>query len=132
MNLLHKLHHFLFKIPVLLCLSSQLYGQNDSSVLSNGSWAKVAVSEQGIYSLTAQDLETLGLGSSPFDTEKIGIYGRTSGALPEVNSVLRENDLLPLHIFIEDGNDGKFSGSCLLYTSPSPRDVEESRMPSSA
>ena len=24
------------------------------------------------------------------------------------------------------------SGSCLLYTSPSPRDVEESRMPSSA
>ena len=28
-------------------------------------------------------------------------------------------------------NDGKFLG-CLLYTSPSPRDVEESRMPSSA
>ena len=25
-----------------------------------------------------------------------------------------------------------FDGSCLLYTSPSPRDVEESRMPSSA
>ena len=24
------------------------------------------------------------------------------------------------------------TGSCLLYTSPSPRDVEESRMPSSA
>ena len=24
------------------------------------------------------------------------------------------------------------SGNCLLYTSPSPRDVEESRMPSSA
>ena len=24
------------------------------------------------------------------------------------------------------------NGSCLLYTSPSPRDVEESRMPSSA
>ena len=26
----------------------------------------------------------------------------------------------------------KSSGNCLLYTSPSPRDVEESRMPSSA
>ena len=26
----------------------------------------------------------------------------------------------------------QFSHSCLLYTSPSPRDVEESRMPSSA
>ena len=26
----------------------------------------------------------------------------------------------------------RMSGVCLLYTSPSPRDVEESRMPSSA
>ena len=26
----------------------------------------------------------------------------------------------------------KQKGSCLLYTSPSPRDVEESRMPASA
>ena len=34
------------------------------------------------------------------------------------------------------GKDTRLSGymleSCLLYTSPSPRDVEESRMPSSA
>ena len=28
--------------------------------------------------------------------------------------------------------NGKVVGLCLLYTSPSPRDVEESRMPSSA
>ena len=28
--------------------------------------------------------------------------------------------------------DDKPYGGCLLYTSPSPRDVEESRMPSSA
>ena len=27
---------------------------------------------------------------------------------------------------------GKMAETCLLYTSPSPRDVEESRMPSSA
>ena len=30
------------------------------------------------------------------------------------------------------GEDAIMSASCLLYTSPSPRDVEESRMPSSA
>ena len=29
-------------------------------------------------------------------------------------------------------NTNNFAESCLLYTSPSPRDVEESRMPSSA
>ena len=31
----------------------------------------------------------------------------------------------------DDDGDGDGDG-CLLYTSPSPRDVEESRMPSSA
>ena len=31
-----------------------------------------------------------------------------------------------------DTETGVATGSCLLYTSPSPRDVEESRMPSSA
>ena len=31
-----------------------------------------------------------------------------------------------------DANEGLVSIICLLYTSPSPRDVEESRMPSSA
>ena len=36
---------------------------------------------------------------------------------------LNENDLLDLE---------KLLNICLLYTSPSPRDVEESRMPSSA
>ena len=34
--------------------------------------------------------------------------------------------------FISQVVTSVFSYSCLLYTSPSPRDVEESRMPSSA
>ena len=35
-------------------------------------------------------------------------------------------------ILSHDGLKDAYDGSCLLYTSPSPRDVEESRMPSSA
>ena len=35
-------------------------------------------------------------------------------------------------LFQEWGNRGIHYWDCLLYTSPSPRDVEESRMPSSA
>ena len=37
-------------------------------------------------------------------------------------------------LLVEDNemNRDMLSRSCLLYTSPSPRDVEESRMPSSA
>ena len=42
-----------------------------------------------------------------------------------VDSADQATTLYPLLI-------GTVSGTCLLYTSPSPRDVEESRMPSSA
>ena len=35
-------------------------------------------------------------------------------------------------ILIAGGGDSALDWTCLLYTSPSPRDVEESRMPSSA
>ena len=43
-----------------------------------------------------------------------------------------------LHVGINTDNEeeamkvANLIGACLLYTSPSPRDVEESRMPSSA
>ena len=42
-------------------------------------------------------------------------------------------DFLPLTVDYREkfASAGRFPG-CLLYTSPSPRDVEESRMPSSA
>ena len=36
------------------------------------------------------------------------------------------------HVFIEKPISKTDKEACLLYTSPSPRDVEESRMPSSA
>ena len=44
-----------------------------------------------------------------------------------VSSLIHDigDDLAPL-------NHDSFAATCLLYTSPSPRDVEESRMPSSA
>ena len=42
----------------------------------------------------------------------------------------KKGKYLPITITLNDELD-QF-GNCLLYTSPSPRDVEESRMPSSA
>ena len=41
----------------------------------------------------------------------------------KIGSWLKEKEYIP---------DEVISSTCLLYTSPSPRDVEESRMPSSA
>ena len=43
----------------------------------------------------------------------------------------KQPDFLSRNIVGQAG-DPHYSSTCLLYTSPSPRDVEESRMPSSA
>ena len=43
-----------------------------------------------------------------------------------------EKDLQTTILEIKEKKTGGINVTCLLYTSPSPRDVEESRMPSSA
>ena len=51
--------------------------------------------------------------------------------LPHSFSILLERpEDYVLHVLFADG--GFLGGTCLLYTSPSPRDKRQSRMPSSA
>ena len=49
------------------------------------------------------------------------------GTLPDISSI--DNIEILNELFVQEWGE---SNNCLLYTSPSPRDVEESRMPSSA
>ena len=46
--------------------------------------------------------------------------------------LLREENRAYLNNFSKNNNANEIHKSCLLYTSPSPRDAHESRMPSSA
>ena len=55
--------------------------------------------------------------------------------LPEIYTALETNNggnKLILEVAQHLGENSVRTIACLLYTSPSPRDVEESRMPSSA
>ena len=56
--------------------------------------------------------------------------------IPIVNGVVQDhtrlNRLIPTINYLLENQSKLVICSCLLYTSPSPRDVEESRMPSSA
>ena len=49
----------------------------------------------------------------------------------EITKILFEKGYILNYKFVEDGPQGTIK-VCLLYTSPSPRDAHESRMPSSA
>ena len=47
-------------------------------------------------------------------------------------NIVRNDETIGVVLFTGAGPDKKGIYSCLLYTSPSPRDAESSRMPSSA
>ena len=51
---------------------------------------------------------------------------------PEIDDKFELTQLINDKHVIKWLSDMPFPYTCLLYTSPSPRDVEESRMPSSA
>ena len=55
-----------------------------------------------------------------------------NGTLAECNTRNAPTDALIVHYIHNDRDCYDLTRGCLLYTSPSPRDVEESRMPSSA
>ena len=64
--------------------------------------------------------------------ELLGTENVDSGTLPAPNLMLSALDRLAQKIGKTPSLDVQITNACLLYTSPSPRDVEESRMPSSA
>ena len=68
-------------------------------------------------------------------SEEYQIYKMTCETIPTKYVIRDEDGELVRHnnmTFFPSLKDADKALACLLYTSPSPRDVEESRMPSSA
>ena len=75
------------------------------------------------------------------DTIVLDKTGTITNGQPVVTDYVGDNDTLQLLASAENASEHPLADAivtyakdkgCLLYTSPSPRDVEESRMPSSA
>ena len=88
--------------------------------------------------MSASDLEGLkdenGLYAGKFKSveDLVGSYKELEGKLGAIDQTREEPEgNVEEQAEEQEVNDSEFN-ACLLYTSPSPRDVEESRMPSSA
>ena len=94
-----------------------------------------------LHGCTINDNSLIGIGAVVLNKAKIG-----KNCIIGAKSLITENKEIPDNSLVM-GSPGKIirqltddeieavkqnAISCLLYTSPSPRDVEESRMPSSA
>jgi hypothetical protein len=101
--------------------SSFLRNYADNSVLRVGDWYRIAARETGIYKISYQDLEDMGISPGQIDPRSIRIYGNGSGMLEEANSLPRKDDLMENTIFIEGESDGSFDpGDYILFYGESP------------
>jgi len=93
----------------------------DGSVLANGNWYKIRVSEDGIYKITYSDLSDMGVSVGSLKSKNIRLYGNGGGMLPEPNDEFRHDDLQENAIKVFDGGDGNFNeGDYFLFYGQSP------------
>jgi len=90
---------FTFFVLVNTCLNAQ-----QNSVLHSGDWFKIGVSEEGVYQISYNDFQTLGINVSNLDVQSIKLYGNGGGMLPSQNSTNRINDLSENAIEVIDVN----------------------------
>jgi hypothetical protein len=87
----------------------------EESVLHNGYWVKMAITETGVYKITYDDLEAMGFQAASLDPRNIAIYGNGGAMLPETNASFRYDDLFENAITIIGENDGSFDPEDLIF-----------------
>jgi len=79
------------------------------SVLREGEWYRIGVSETGIYKISYSDLEGMGISPGAIDPRHIRLFGNGNGMLEEANSADRFDDLIENSIYVHGEDDGQFS-----------------------
>lgn len=103
----------------LLCLAlcSMHFGGFAQSALRSGTWAKVSVTESGIYKITYDDLTKWGFS----DISSVAVYGNGAGPNSFINATEIPDTLHPIAISIVTGSDNVFnSGDYILFYGQSP------------
>src|SRR5688572_6973974 len=85
----------------LFAASQRTYTSN--SVLSSGTWYKIAINQPGIYKIDLAFLASLGISQANISSSAIRLYGNGGFMLPENCNGLRPDDLIENAIWVEDG-----------------------------
>jgi len=119
---IRKLVSFRLKFTMHSLLKKSAAGSYAAnSVLSQGNWYKLAVTQTGIYHIGYSDLQAMGINPSTVNPAKIGIFGRSGKMLPEANSLYRDDDLPENAIEVTGQADGKFDqGDQILFYAQGP------------
>lgn len=89
--------------------STVLYPQN--SVLSSGRWYKIRLDKTGVYKISYNDMEEMGVDVGNIDPRDIRIFGNGGGMLPESNDEFCYTDIRENAIYVAGEQDGSFDES---------------------
>ena len=82
-----------------------------NSVLASGSWHKIAITQNGVYKITYQQLKDMGIDVDNIDPKNIRLYGNGGGQLAFANRLPRHDDLQENAIQVNGESDGVFNAS---------------------
>jgi hypothetical protein len=95
-------------------------GYASASVLAQGDWYKLVVTESGIYKIDAALLGSMGIDIASLNPNNVAIYGN-GGMLPQAWSPEVQDDLAENAIYVEGGSDNQFnSGDYILFYAKGP------------
>jgi len=96
-----------------------------TSVLSDGEWYKIGVTERGIHMINADFLRNIGIDPTGINPKNIRIYGNGAYVLPQENHIDRPSDLLENSIYVSGEEDSKFDeNDFILFFGQSPHKLE--------
>lgn len=91
------------------------------SVLSQHTWHRMSVTQEGVYKLDYAALQAMNVDVENLNPKEIRIFGNPVGALPEKNSEARYDDLTEMAIYVSGAEDGRFDvGDYVLFYGQEP------------
>lgn len=90
------------------------FSQN-TSVLSTGSWYKIAVSQSGVYKIDADLLRKMGINITGLNPKNLRLYGNGGKMLPQSNTISRPSDLIENAVWVPGEDDNRFDETDALY-----------------
>lgn len=115
---------FIVQCAFFIISLSIIHSTQAQSVLEQGIWVKIGVTESGVYRLDQAALARLNPAFATADPRRIRFYGNGGAALPQPNATPRPADLTENAIQVIGEADGRFdAGDALLFFGQSPHVV---------
>lgn len=99
---------FLFALAFAFGLRGFAQTNTYQSVLSEHTWHRIALTQEGVYKLDYATLQAMGVDMTALNPNEIRVFGNPSGALPESNAEARTDDLTEMAIWVVGADDGSF------------------------